>query len=413
MMQLLPENDENVSLDLLAREGARQIIASALQQEVAETVARCAHLKDEHGYRLVVRNGTAKTRHLTCGSGTIAVNAPRVHDRRAGMKFTSKILPPYLRRTPNVNAVMPALYLKGISGNAFEEALQRLLGNKASGLSKSSIAAMKQHWLLDMQEWKRRSIDEEFVYLWADGVNVNVRLGDNKKLCLLVIIGVTTAGEKKLVAVEGGYRESRDSWSTLFGNLLARGLKAPLMIVADGGLGLWAAIDGMSEFANTKRQRCWVHKIRNVLDKLPNNLQGQARSMLADMMSASHKKHAVTSYRTFQRVLHEKYPQAVACLENDWEELTAFYAFPAKHWKHLKTTNPIESIFSPLKARLRSTKGVGSERMGEAMAYKLLKEAEQKWKRICGYDEIQNILSGKLYKDGEMLDGDASQRGVA
>ena len=358
LLQIIKEG-KNLSLDEIVRYGAKRMLAVALEQEVADTIKQCTHLKDDKRHRLVVRNGKAKTRQLTCGSGTMEINAPRVNDRREGMKFTSKILPPYLRKTPAIDAVIPTLYLKGISGNAFEEALQTLLGERASGLSKSSIATMKNSWCAEMEAWKRMPIEEPFVYIWADGVYVNVRLGDNKKLCLLVVIGVSTSGEKKLLAVEACYRESADAWETLFKDLVERGLQAPLLIVGDGGRGLWAAVDRIDGLAETKRQRCWFHKMGNVLDRLPDNLQPQAKSKLKAMMHASHKRYADSALRGFKSLFHEKYPKAVACLETDWEELTAFYTFPPKHWKHLKTTNPIESIFSPLKGRMRATKGAG------------------------------------------------------
>ena len=415
MMGSLPQivkEERHLSLDVIAREGAQRLLIAALEQEVDEAINHCEHLKDGTGHRLVVRNGKAKTRRITCGSGTIEINAPRVNDRREGMKFASKILPPYLRRTPSVDAVIPALYLKGISGNAFKDALKGLLGSRASGLSKSSTAAMKQRWVREMEEWKRRPIEERFVYIWADGVNVNVRVGDNKRICLLVLIGVADDGKKKLLAVERCYRESAEAWETMFRDLVHRGLHAPLLIVGDGGRGLWAAIDRIAEFSETKRQLCWFHKMGNVLDKLPENLQPQAKSKLDNMTHASHKKLAATALRTFKISFQEKYPKAIACLEDDWEALTAFYSFPPKHWKHLKTTNPIESIFSPLKARLRLTKGAGSERMAEAMAFKLLKEAERKWNRICGYDEITKLLPQTSYKDGEISDVAVGQQGI-
>ena len=410
LLQIVKEG-KDFCLDEIIRHGAQHVLAAALEQEVNDAIERCKHLKDDKGHRLIVRNGKAKTRQLTCGSGTLEVNAPRVNDRREGHKFTSEILPPYLRRTPAVDSVIPALYLKGISGNTFEEALQALLGERASGLNKSSVAAMKQRWCAEMEAWKHRPIEEEFAYLWADGVFVNVRLGDNKRLCLLVVIGVTASGEKKLLAVEACYRESADAWEALFRDLVSRGLSAPLLIVGDGGRGLWAAVDRIDEFAETKRQRCWFHKMENVLDKLPDNLQPQAKSKLRGMMHASHKRYAEKALRDFKSSFHEKYPKAVSCLENDWEELTAFYTFPPKHWRHLKTTNPIESIFSPLKGRLRATKGAGSERMAEAMAFKLLTTAQKNWKKISGYEEIPKLMTKNLYKNGEVLDATNDQRG--
>ena len=407
--------DENpaLALDEMIRHGVQRILAAALDSEVERMIARCAHLKDDKGHRLVVKNGKANTRKLTCGSVTVAVRAPRVLDRRKEHKFTSKILPPYLRRTPAVEAVIAILYLKGISGNAFEDAMKVLLGDRASGFSKSSIAAMKHGWLAEMEQWKQRAIDEQFAYVWADGVNVNIRLGANKRLCLLVLVGVTATGEKKLLAVESGYRESAEQWRGVFRDLIARGLQAPALVIGDGALGLWSALSDIPEFAATKQQRCWVHKTSNVLDKLPDNLHSLAKRHLHNIFNASHRKYAETAFRNFRREFHYKYPKAVACLAKDWDQMTAFFSFPGEHWRHIRTTNPIESLFASMKSRMRTTKGAGSERMAEAMGFKLFKEAEKKWNKICGCEQIKNVLSGMLYKDGVLHNNDINQQGVA
>ena len=417
MSEQLPKfalNDNPVhSLDEVIRHGVQRILAGALEREIQLLIARCAHLKDHKGHRLVVKNGVAKPRKIICGSGTVEVRAPRVHDRRKGHKFTSKILPPYLRKTPAVEAAISILYLKGISGNAFDDAMKVLLGDRASGFSKSSIAAMKHKWLAEMEEWKQRSIDEQFAYVWADGVNVNIRVGANKRLCLLVLVGVNATGEKKLLAVESGYRESSEQWRGIFRDLVTRGMQAPALLIGDGALGLWSALADIPEFAVTKQQRCWVHKTSNVLDKLPDNLHSLAKRHLHNMLNASHKKYAEAALRHFRQEFQRKYPKAVACLERDWEQMTAFYSFPGEHWRHLRTTNPIESLFASMKSRMRTTKGAGSERMAEAMAFKLFKEAEKKWNKICGCGEIKNLLSGRLYKDGVLHNTNINQQGVA
>ena len=284
MLKLLESRrDENdlvsLSLDELARLGAKRLLAEALELEVAEYIERHQNHTDDRSHRLVVRNGQGKERRVTTGAGTLTVKAPRVHDRRDGKQFRSSILPPYLRRSANVESILPALYLKGLSGNAFQEALCGLLGEEAGGLSPSSISSLKKSWSREAEEWRKQPITKQYVYLWADGVNVKIRLGEDKKLCLLVIIGVTTTGHKEVLAIEAGYRESAESWKLVFQNLIARGLTPPWLVIGDGALGLWQAIDETPEFEHTRTQRCWVHKIANVLDKLPKRLQPQAKRL--------------------------------------------------------------------------------------------------------------------------------------
>ena len=408
MSKLLSErngNDNDIlsqSLDELARKGAQKLLAHALELEVRETIDRSLHLKDENGHRRVVRNGKGKARKLTFGGGTVEVEAPRVHDRGEGPKFESRILPRYARRSPGVEAVLPLLYLKGLSGNAFYDALKGLLGEGVSGLSKSSVCSLKKSWAGEMHEWKKRKIDEEFVYLWADGVNVNIRLGGDKKLCLLVVMGVNSAGEKRLLALEGGHRESSESWRVVFRSLIARGLNAPGLLIGDGALGLWSALGDIPEFKETKGQRCWVHKNANVLDRLPKKLRPQAKSLLHEMMNAAEEKDAEVSRDVFEKSFADKYPKAVDCLLKDWDKLTPFFSFPGAHWRHIRTTNPIESTFATVKLRTAATKGSGSTEMAEAMAFKLMAEAQKRWKRIRGHGELKNILSGVLYKDGKL-----------
>jgi len=264
----LPKNENDLlsfGLDELAKLGAKRILAQALQLETDEYVNAFKEERDSRGHRLVVKNGKSKSRKITMGSGTVEVSAPRINDKRIGKKFESKILPPYLRRSANVESILPLLYLKGLSGNAFREALENLLGDDAAGLSSSSISILKKQWQQEFKDWKRRDILEEFVYLWCDGVNFKVRLGDDKRASLLVVIGVNSKGEKKLLAAEGGYRESKESWKTLFLDLESRGLKSPLMILGDGALGLWSCVRELELFAQTKEQRCWIHKLATCL----------------------------------------------------------------------------------------------------------------------------------------------------
>ena len=407
------ENDlVSLSLDELARLGAKKLLAEALDLEVAEYIDRCKDQRDDEGRRLVVRNGMGRERQVTTGAGTLAVRAPRVNDRRDGKKFSSSILPPYLRRSANVESILPLLYLKGLSGNAFQDALCGLLGDEARGLSSSSIASLKKRWCQEAELWRKRAIEEQYVYLWADGVNVKIRLGEDKKLCLLVIIGVTAQGRKRVLAIESGYRESAESWSVVFKDLVQRGLTAPWLIIGDGALGLWKAVDDIPSFQHTRTQRCWVHKIANVLDKLPKRIQPQAKRMLHDMMNAETKHDAEFEQRRFIDTFSSKHPKATSCLQSGWDELVTFFDFPAKHWLHIRTTNPIESSFATIKLRTRSTKGAGSPQMAEVMAFKLMLEAQRRWHRLRGHEEISTVLEGGLYKDGVLVDNSAQREAV-
>ena len=411
MFKLVSERTQNendplsLSLDELARIGAKKLLNVALELEVEDYIERCSHLKDAKGRQSVVRNGKGKERQILMGPGVIPVKAPRVNDKRDGFKYTSKILPPYLRKSPNVESVLPILYLKGLSGNAFRDALKDLFGENASGLSPSSISTLKKIWIEEMKLWHKRKIEDNFVYLWADGVYSKVRIGEDKKLSLLVIMGVTTTGEKKVLAIEAGYRESKESWKMIFNDLIRRGLNSPHMIIGDGALGLWAAVKEIESFRSTKEQRCWVHKIANILDKLPKRIQPRAKSLLHEMMKSERESDAVSVFKNFQQDFHKKYPKAVKCLVDDWDKMTPFFSFPAEHWAHIRTSNPIESAFATVKLRTKSSKGAGSKEMAEVMSYKLLLEAEKRWHKIRGFREIENLIQGSIYKDGEIIEG--------
>jgi len=412
----LVENDRlahKSTLDEVLRQGASDLLCLALQMEVSQYVKTHSHLVDETGHRMVVRNGKAESRTVATGTGQIEVKSPRVNDRRDGEKFTSAILPPYIRRTPNVENVIPVLYLRGLSTSDFQMALEALLGKGAQGLSPATIVALKRSWERDLEQWRKTPISDRFVYIFADGVNVKVRLGEDKKICLLTIVGVTETGEKKLLAMESGYRESEDSWKALLRSLVDRGLKAPLLAAADGALGFWKAIEGMEEFKDTKSQRCWVHKIANVLDCFPKRIQPQVKSLLHDMMYAETRKDANETKARFDKLFKDKYPKASEKLDKDWERLNAFLSFPAKHWVHIRTTNIIESTFATVKLRTKVTKGAGSAKTAEAMAFKLFLEAEKKWRKINAPEELQNLLNGVEYKDGVMLNALQNQEGVA
>jgi len=408
MLNLITVNPEErqelvLTLDEIAREGARRMLIASLQVEATEYVDRCRELRDDNGHALVVKNGQGRPRNVTLGSGTIEVSAPRVNDRRPGEKFTSQLLPPYMRKSPKVENLLPLLYLKGLSTSDFRSALKEFLGETATGLSASAIVNLKKTWEKDFDTWKKRKITEQYVYLWADGIHLSIRLGDDRKLCLLVIIGVSASGEKHLLAVSAGYRESTDSWKDVLDDLRERGLKTPLLAIGDGALGFWAALREADGFQETREQRCWVHKIANVLDKLPKRLQPRAKSMLHEIMRSETLSAANTAKDKFTAAFHEKYPEAVAKIEKDWEELTAFFSLPGLHWQHIRTTNAIESTFATVRLRTNVTKGAGSLKAAETMAFKLLEDAQNTWKKIRGFEEVKNLLEGVVYRDGVVV----------
>ena len=407
-------NETEQSIDEIARLGARALLTKALEEEVNEYLLNTAGHRDGNGHRLITRNGTSKERTILTGTGQISIKAPRVNDRREGKKFTSNILPPYMRKCPNVESVLPILYLKGLSANEFSEALKSLLGDGVKGLSKSTIHALKQSWERDLKEWRQEKIQDRFVYIWADGVYVNVRLGEDKRACLLTLIGVTEQGDKKLLGIEAGYRESKESWKDLFIDLEKRGLSSPLCIIGDGALGLWGAVNELELFKGTKEQRCWFHKMGNVLNKLPKRVQSKAKELLNEMMNASSKEDCEESKKDFERWFGAKYPKAVECLDREWDSLTTFFDFPAEHWQHIRTTNPIESTFATVKLRTKVSKGAGSVKMAEIMAFKLMIEAQKRWRKIRGHEEMTTLLNGGVYKDGELVQGPVTgQRGAA
>jgi transposase-like protein len=400
------DKDVVVTLDDLAREGARRMIAAALKAEADEYVERFADERDEQGKRLVVRNGRARERKVTIGSGTVPVRAPRVNDKRVDeengerRRFSSKILPAYARRSPKVNDVLPVLYLRGLSTGDFRPALEQLLGEDAAGLSPSTISRLCKDWEAEHERFKQRSLrfHPRYAYWFVDGVHVSVRLGEDDRLCLLVVIGVREDGTKELLAVEDGYRESTESWASVMRDLKARGLNEPELVIGDGALGTWAALRDV--FPGARRQACWVHKIANVLDALPKRLQHDAKKLLHEMMEAPSRADAGTALERFREQFDAKYPKAVAKLDKDWAHLTAFYDFPAEHWRHLRTSNAIESSFATVKLRTRVTKGAGSKKAALAMAYKLLDAAQERWRRFNGHELVADVLAGATFKDG-------------
>ncbi len=391
------------SLDEIARQGARRLLIEALNLEVEEYINQNSNEVDEDGKRLVVRNGVGKKRTVTLGSGAVDIQSPRINDKRNGKKFLSSILPPYLRKSPKVESLIPTLYLKGLSTNDFSSALADIFGEGTMGLSPASIVKLKKIWNEEFEKWSKRLITKKYVYIWADGVNVQVRLGEDKKVCLLVIIGATENGEKELLAVHPGYRESSESWLTVLRSLIDRGMGAPLLAIGDGALGFWSAVRQCKGFEKTKEQRCWVHKIANVLDKLPKRVQADAKSLLHEMMMASTEADAKKTKESFEKLFSDKYPKAVDCLSKNWSELTTFFSYPSQHWQHIRTTNPIESAFATVKLRTKVTKGAGSKETATVMAFKLLDECQKKWRKLRGHEEIKNLLKGLEYKDGVVI----------
>jgi putative transposase len=397
-------NEIAVSLDDLAREGARRMIAAALEAEVGEYVEQFADERDEDGKRLVVRNGRARERRVTVGSGTVPIQAPRVNDKRVDQhgerqRFSSRILPAYARRSPKVNDVLPVLYLRGLSSGDFRPALEQLLGEDAAGLSPSTISRLCKDWEAEHVRFRERSLRfHRYAYLFVDGVHVSVRLGEDDRLCLLVVIGVREDGVKELLAVEDGYRESTESWTAVMRDLRDRGLNEPRLVIGDGALGIWAALRDV--FPAARKQTCWVHKIARVLDALPKRLQPRAKSLLHEIMEAPSRADARAALERFRGEFDAKYPKALGKLDRDWAALTAFYDLPAEHWRHLRTSNAIESSFATVKLRTRVTKGAGSKKAALAMAYKLLDAAQERWRRFNGHELVADVLAGAQFKDG-------------
>jgi transposase-like protein len=357
-----------------------------------------------------VANGSARTRPVTIGSGTVAVKAPRVNDKRVvdgeRQRFRSQILPPYARKSPKVEAVLPLLYLRGLSSGDFRPALREFLGENAAGLSPSAIVRLTAAWQQEYQDWREHSLAErDYVYVWVDGVHFNIRLEEDP-LAALVIVGVRPDGQKELVALEDGYRESEEAWASVLRSLKARGMRAPALAVGDGALGFWNA--KRQVWPETKEQRCWFHKLGNVLDKLPKRLQTTAKQQLNEIFMAETRKEAEAAIARFASAYGAEHP-AVKCVTNDEDELLAFFAFPKDHWKHLRTTNPIESTFATARLRTRVTKGAGSRVAGLAMTFKLLLAAQETWRRIDGHELVPLVRAGVRFVDGKRVERDDSR----
>lgn len=390
----------HLSLDELAQRGAQRMLALALQAEVDEYIRRHEGERDKSGHALVVRNGHSRERTIQCGAGELKMQAPRVYDKRLGHKFTSSILPPYMRKSPRLEEAVPILYLRGLSTGDFGPALSALLGEEAlTGFSPTTVTRLLTVWQDEYKAWRNRPlVSKNYVYVWADGVHFNIRLEDDRLACL-TLIGVLPDGTKEVVALEDGYRESTESWKTLLRDLKRRGMPAPKLAIADGALGFWTALRDV--YPAAEEQRCWVHKIANVLDKLPKRLQPRAKSHLHEIMRAEGREAALEELARFQEEYAAKYPKAVDCLTKDINTLFTFMDYPAAHWLHLRTTNAIESTFATVKARTRATKGAGSRDAGLAMAFKLLTQAETRWRRVNSPHLVALVAVGTKFPDGK------------
>jgi putative transposase len=394
-------------LDELVREGARRMLAAALEAEVDAYLAAHTELTDERGHRLVRRNGHAPARTLSTAAGQVEVVRPRVDDRRVDpatgerVQFQSVILPRWCRRSPKVAEVLPLLYLHGLSSLDFVPALERFFGASA-GLSASVITRLAVQWQAEREAFLQRDLgDRDYVYCWADGIHFNVRL-DEGRLCCLVLVGVRADGTKELVAVTDGERESGDAWAELLRDLRRRGMRAPVVMVGDGALGLWRALREV--FPATREQRCWVHKLRNVLGALPKSVQPGARRALNEIIGAEDRAHAGQAIQALVADYGAKWPKAVAKVTDDAEALLAFFDYPAEHWLHLRTTNPIESTFSPVRARTRVTTGPGNKDAGLAMVFKLLEAAEGRWRAVNGPHLVALVRAGARFERGRLVE---------
>lgn len=399
-------------LDEIVHKGAQQMLAAALQWEVNEFVDRYQDVMDEQGRRRVVRNGYLPERTIQTGAGELKVRQNRIRDRRGSkdpdaVRFTSAILPPYLKKSKSIEELIPWLYLKGISTGDFQEALQALLGERANGLSATTINRLVKIWEDEHQAWSRRSLEgKEYVYIWADGVYFNIRLEEDRQ-CILVIMGATADGKKELIGIWDGYRESTQSWRELLLDLKERGLElAPKLATGDGAMGFWAALREV--YPQTREQLCWVHKTANVLNRLPKSVQAKAKNDLQQIWMAETREAAEKAFDGFEAKYGAKYPKAVEILKKDRDVLLTFYDFPAEHWVHLRTTNPIESTFGTVRHRHRKTKGSGSRKACLTMVFKLVQAAEKNWRRLTAPKLAGMVLEGYVFEDGIMQERSAA-----
>jgi transposase-like protein len=397
---VIPTPDQLDPLTALLRDGARKLLAQAVDAELETFLAAYKDLKDDRGRRAVVRNGYLPQRQGMTGLGEVSVHVPKTRDRSGShLHFTSSLIPPYLKRTKSVETLLPVLYLKGISTGDFQEALSALLGEDAAGLSAATISRLKATWKTEYETWKRRDLSKSrYAYVWADGIYFNVR-GEDDKQCILALIGATEHGVKEFIAICDGYRESEQSWLEMLVSLKHRGLHtAPKLAIGDGALGFWKALRQV--YPQTCHQRCWVHKTRHVLDKVPNSIQSHVKAAVQEIWRSPTRELAQTAFKTFSRMYSAKYPQAVESGETELDDLLTFYDFPAEHWQHIRTTNPIESTFATVRLRTAKTRGCGSRTTILSMVFKLGQSAEKGWLRLRGYRRLSAVMRGVKFIDG-------------
>ncbi len=394
-------------LELVIRQGAQSMLQAALEYEVAEFLEIYKPIKDQSGNQSVTRNGHHPSREIMTGIGGIGIKQPRVDDRairkdKATSEFTSKLIPKYMRKVPSIENLLPILYLKGISTNDFASALSAILGENAKNVSANVIVKLKTKWEEEYRLWQKEDLSKkEYVYIWADGVHFNVRLEEDRT-CFLVIIGVDRDGNKELIAVSDGYRESVQSWKEVLLDLKGRGLTIePKLAIGDGAMGFWSALRAV--YSATKEQRCWVHKTANILDKLPKRIQPKAKQSILDMYQSETKEEALKAYDKFLKTYEDKYPKATKCLSKDKEQLFTFYSFPAGHWRHIRTSNPIESTFATVRLRTKRTKGMATRITTLTMVWKLGKEAQKRWIKIHAYPKLELVWNGMSFIDGLLV----------
>ena len=387
----------------LLRNGARDLIANAVEAELKELLSCYSNEVDRNGHKLIVRNGYLPEREIQTGIGAVTVKVPKIRDKSGrGIKFNSTLLPPYIRKTKSIEELLPWLYLKGISTGDFKEALHALLGPEAKGLSSATISRLKGIWEEEHDNWSKKSLrSKRYVYIWADGVYFNVR-SDTSRQCILVVVGVTEQGKKEFLAIEDGYRESEQSWTELLTRIKSLGLKhAPKLAVGDGAMGFWKALSKV--FPSTVHQRCWVHKTANVLNKLPKSVQPKVKQAIHEIWMAPTKKRAYKAFDFAISAYSDKYPKAMECLEKDKDQMLAFYDYPAAHWQHIRTSNPIESTFATVRLRTAKTRGCVARHTILAMVYKLGQSAQKRWRRLRGFKQLADIIRGVKFKDGEPI----------
>lgn len=410
-----PEAGTSDILTTIIRQSAREMIACAIEAELQEFIKQHAELINADGKQQIVRNGYLPERKITTGIGSVDVKVPRVRDRGSDIekvKFNSNIVPKHLRRSSSIEDLLPLLYLRGISTNDFQDTLEPLLGKNAKNISPGVVSKLKSSWENEYNNWRKNDLaGKKYAYWWADGIYLRARM-ETEKNCALVIIGVTPEGVKELVGLEIGYRESTDSWKELLLDLKSRGLDiAPLLATGDGALGFWGALSLL--YPTTKHQRCWVHKTNNILDKLPKSLHSKAKRIIQDIYMSATRSEARKIIKKFVKQYGDKYPKAAKCLLKDEDALLAFYDFPAANWQHIRTTNPIESTFATVRHRTYKAKGCFSQTTILTMVFKLCLGAEQRWKKLYGYKELEELCNGTTFEDGVKVEADIDKFGEA